>query len=90
MYRACSRIGGLVTVLALAGCGESAPETGTVPYKSTQSPAIEGLSKQMADQAKKGAPLNKKEETPKAASEAKPADAKPAAGGDKAAEPKKD
>ena len=90
MYRACSWIGGLVTVLALAGCGESAPETGTVPYKATQSPAIDGLSKQMADQAKKGAPPNKKEETPKPAAETKPADAKPAADTAKAPEPKKD
>ena len=95
MCRVCSWIGGLVTVLALAGCGESAPESGTVPYKGTQSPAIEGYGKQMADQAKKGVPTNKKEEAPKAGSEtkpadAKPADAKPAADADKAPEKKKD
>jgi hypothetical protein len=54
------------------------------------SPAIEGLSKQMAEQAKKGVPPNKKEETPKAGSEAKPADAKPAADAAKAPEPKKE
>jgi hypothetical protein len=80
----------LVTVLALAGCSESAPETGTIPYKATQSPAIDGLSKQMAEQAKKGTPLNKKEETSKPAGEMKPADAKPAADAAKPPEPKKD
>jgi hypothetical protein len=90
MWRVLSRIGGLVTVLALAGCGETAPESGPVPYKGTVSPAIEGLSKQMAEQAKKGVPPNKKEETPKAGSEAKPADAKPAADAAKAPEPKKE
>ena len=79
-----------MTVLALAGCGESAPESGVVPYKGTQSPAIEGLGKQMAEQAKKGVPPNKKEEAPKAATETKPADAKPAADAAKEPEKKKD
>jgi hypothetical protein len=90
MCRVCSRIGGLVAVLALAGCGESAPESGTVPYKGTQSPAIEGFGKQMGEQAKKGVPANKKEETVKPAAETKPADAKPAPDAAKAPETKKD
>jgi hypothetical protein len=73
MCRACSLIGGLVVVLTLAGCSEGPPESGTVPYKGTQSPAIEGLGKQMAEQAKKGIPPNKKEEPAKPAAETKPA-----------------
>jgi hypothetical protein len=78
MCRASSLIGGLVMALTLAGCSESPPESGTVPFKPTQSPAIEGFSKQMADQAKKGTPPNKKEETPKPGAETKAADAKSA------------
>jgi len=78
-------------VLMIAGCGETAPESGTIPYKATQSPTIEGYSKQMAEQAKKGTPPNKKiEEAPKGAAESKPADAKPAADVPKAEEKKKD
>ena len=65
-------------IVTLAGCSESAPESGTVPYKPTTSPVIEGLNKQIADQAKKGIPANKKEEASKPAAETKPADSKPA------------
>lgn len=89
MCRVCSLIGGWALILGLAGCGESAPESGTVPYKATQSPAIEAFSKQMAEQAKKGTPPNKKEEVPKAGAESKPADAKPAADAAKTEEKKK-
>lgn len=79
MCRACSLIGGLVVALTLAGCSESAPEGGTVPFKaSTPSPAIEGFTKQMSEQAKKGVPANKKEEASKPDADSKPADAKPA------------
>jgi hypothetical protein len=78
-------------VLALAGCGESAPEGGTVPFKATTpSPAIEGFTKQMAEQAKKGVPPNKKEEASKQETASKPADAKPATDAPKAEEKKKD
>ncbi len=74
MCRVCSLIGGLVMVATLAGCSESPPESGTVPYKATPpSPAIEGFTKQMAEQAKKGTPPNKKEEPAKPAPETKPA-----------------
>ena len=74
MCRACSLIGGLVMVLTLAGCSESPPESGPVPYKATpSSPALDGFAKQVGEQAKKGVPPNKKEESPKPASESKPA-----------------
>ena len=79
MCRACILIGGLVMALTLAGCSESAPEGGTVPFKaSAPSPAIEGLTKQMSEQVKKGVPANKKEEASQPAADSKPADAKPA------------
>jgi hypothetical protein len=91
MCRACSLIGGLVVVLALAGCGDSAPEGGTVPFKaSPPSPAIEGFTKSIGEQAKKGVPPNKKEEAPKPEAASKPADAKPAADSSKPEEKKKD
>ena len=51
MRRVCSSIAGVVMAFTLAGCGESPPESGTVPFKATESPAIKGLEKQMAEQA---------------------------------------
>jgi hypothetical protein len=90
MCRVCSLIGGLVMIATLAGCSESAPESGTVPYKPTTSPVIEGLNKQIAEQAKKGTPANKKEEASKSSAESKPSDTKPAAEPSKPEEKKKD
>jgi hypothetical protein len=91
MCRACSLIGGLVVALTLAGCSESPPEGGTVPFKaSAPNPAIEGLTKQMSEQAKKGIPANKKEEAFQPAAGSKPPDAKPADTTPKTEEKKKD
>ena len=91
MCRACSLIGGLVVALTLAGCSESAPEGGTVPFKtSVPNPAIDGLRKQMSEQAQKGLPANKKEEAVHPAADSKPADAKPADTTPKTEEKKKD
>lgn len=74
----------------LAGCSESPPESGSVPFKGTSSPAIDGFSKQFAEQQKKGAPANKKEEASKPAVESKPADTKPSTDTAKPEEKKKD
>jgi hypothetical protein len=91
MCRVCSLIGGLVVAVTLAGCGESAPEGGTVPFKaSAPNPTIDGLTKQMSEQAKKGIPANKKEEASQPAADSKPADAKPADSTLKTEEKKKD
>ena len=49
MYRTCGLLAGLVLAAVLSGCSEGPPESGTVPYKPTQSPAIEAFSKQMAE-----------------------------------------
>jgi hypothetical protein len=91
MCRTCSLIGGLVVVaVTLAGCSESAPEGGTVPFKaSAANPTIDGLTKQMSEQAKKGLPPNKEEASQPAAG-SKPADAKPADSTAKTEEKKKD
>ena len=48
MRRVCSLIAGVVTAMTLAGCSETPPETGTVQFKGTQSPAIEALRDSMA------------------------------------------
>jgi hypothetical protein len=78
MCRACSLIAGFVMAFTLAGCSESAPESGTVPYKPTQSPAIDGFSKQMADTAKGGGAAKKTEPADKPATDnKKAAEAKP-------------
>jgi hypothetical protein len=92
MYRACRLMGGLVLAVTLAGCGESPPESGTVPFKATSSPAIDGLSKQYSDQVKKGMPANKSEEASKPTSESKAAgaEAKPSTDAGKPEEKKKD
>jgi len=88
MYRACRLLGGLVLAATLAGCSESPPESGSVPFKGSSSPAIDGLSKQYAEQVKKGMPANK--ETPKPADETKAAETKPSTDAAKPEEKKKD
>jgi hypothetical protein len=91
MCRACSLIGGLVVALTFVGCSESAPEGGTVPFKApAPNPAIDGLRKQMSEQAQKGIPANKKEEASQPAADSKPANAKPADSAPKTEEKKKD
>ena len=51
MRRVCSLIAGVVTAFTLAGCGETPPETGTVQFKGTQSPAIDALRENMSKNA---------------------------------------
>ena len=89
MRRACSLIAGFVMAFTLAGCSESPPESGPVPFKPTQSPAIEGLGNQMKETAKGGSmPKNTDAAAKPATDTKKPADTKPAPD-TKTEEPKK-
>ena len=78
MRRVCSLIAGVVTALTLAGCSESPPETGTVQFKGTQSPAIDALRDSMAKNAAGGGKSTAKPSngTAKSATDAKAGDAK--------------
>jgi len=68
--------GGVVLAFTLAGCGESAPESGPMEYKPSNSPEIEAFAKRLSENAKGGKGAMKK---PEAAS--KPGETKPAADG---------
>jgi hypothetical protein len=48
MRRVTNLIAGVVTTLTLAGCSETPPETGTVQFKGTQSPAIDAMRENMS------------------------------------------
>jgi hypothetical protein len=64
--------------VTFSGCSESPPESGTVPFKATQSPAIEGFGKQMAENVKAGKNGKKTDATAKpATTDSKPAATKP-------------
>ena len=79
MRRVCSLIAGVVTALTLAGCSETAPETGTVQFKGSQSPAIDALRDSMAKNAAGGKSTAKSSNgTAKPATDAKPDDTKAA------------
>jgi hypothetical protein len=90
MRRSCLGIAGVLLASALAGCGEQ-KEEGPVPYKGTDSPAIQALSKQMQENVKNKSITSKGEEKPEAKKaadkdKAKGTDKKPA--GDAAPEKK--
>jgi hypothetical protein len=75
MRRVCNLIAGAVTAFTLTGCGETTPETGPVPFKGTQSPAIEALRENMSKNAAgKGAKASDAKVKP--ATDTKAADAK--------------
>jgi hypothetical protein len=76
-------VGGVVLAITIVGCAESPPESGPVPFKATNSPEIEALTKRMSENAKGGKGFTRK---PEAAS--KPGDTKPAT--DAKAETKKE
>jgi hypothetical protein len=79
MRRVCSLIAGVVTALTLAGCSETAPETGTVQFKGSQSPGIDALRDSMAKNAAGGKATAKSSNgTAKPATDAKASDAKAA------------
>jgi predicted small lipoprotein YifL len=71
-------IPGVVLTLSLAGCGESQPESGPVPFKATTSPAIDGLKENMANAAKGSTYTKKPTDVTKTDAKAAPAPAKEA------------
>jgi hypothetical protein len=79
MHRVCSLIAGVVTALTLAGCSETAPETGTVQFKGSQSPGIDALRDSMAKNAAGGkSPAKSSNGTAKSATDAKAGEPKAA------------
>ncbi len=68
MRQAFCAVAGVALTITLAGCSESTPETGTVPFKAPTSPAIDALRENMSKNAK-GSVYTKKtvEADPKAA-----------------------
>ena len=48
-------VAGVVLTITLAGCGDTPPEAGPVPFKATNSPAIDALKENMSKNAKGGA-----------------------------------
>ena len=88
MRRSCLGIAGVLLASALAGCGET-KEEGPVPYKGTDSSAIQEQLKLTSENMKNKAITSKGEEKPAAKKEAdkdKGAEKKPA--GDAAPEKK--
>jgi hypothetical protein len=79
MRGVCSLIAGVVTAFTLAGCGETPPETGTIQFKPTQNPAIDGLRESMSKNAAGGNQGAKKADaTGKPVTDSKAADTKAA------------
>jgi len=73
MRRVCSLIAGVVTSVTLAGCGDSPPETGTIQFKGTQSPAIDALRDSMSKNAVGGKSTKASDATAKPGTDAKAA-----------------
>ena len=77
MRRVCNLIAGVVTAVTLAGCSETPPETGTVQFKGTQSPAIDALRDSMSKNAAGGKSNGKSADaTAKPGTDTKAADTK--------------
>jgi hypothetical protein len=72
----CCVIAGVVLAFTFTGCSESAPEGGPVQYKGTSSAQIEGLRKQMSDNAKGKNGLKRPEAETKPAPDTKAAEKK--------------
>ncbi len=75
MRRFCYGIAGIVLVAAVAGCSDTGPQDGKVPFKGTPTDSLNSLTDQMK---KKTQSQVQKEEEEAKAKEAKPAEAKPA------------
>jgi hypothetical protein len=72
-------IAGVVTAVTLAGCSETPPETGTVQFKGTQSPAIDAMRDSMSKIAAGGKSNGKSADaTAKPGTDTKAADTKAA------------
>jgi hypothetical protein len=78
MRRVCNLIAGVVTAFTLAGCSDAPPETGTVQFKGTQSPAIDALRDNMSKNQAAGKSGKASSATAKSASDTKEADPKAA------------
>jgi hypothetical protein len=82
MRRSCLGLAGVVLASALAGCSEP-KEEGPVPYKGTDSPAIQALAKQAGENVKNKSitnpPTDEKSAGKKDADKGKTTDKKPAA-----------
>jgi hypothetical protein len=60
MRRVCGLIAGVAMAFTLTGCGDTPPETGTVQFKPTQNPAIDGLRESMSKSLASGGKAAKK------------------------------
>jgi hypothetical protein len=69
-------IAGVVLTVTLAGCGDSQPEAGPVPFKATTSPAIDALRENMSKSAKESTYSKKQEPDTKSATGKKEAEKK--------------
>jgi hypothetical protein len=79
MIRVCSLIAGVAMAFTLTGCSEAPPEGGTVQFKATQNPAIDGFRDSMAKSAAGGGKAAKKADaTGKPVTDTKAADTKAA------------
>jgi hypothetical protein len=83
MRRFCQGIASVVLVAAIAGCSDTGPQEGKVPFRGTSTDGFTSLTNQMKNTAKAQAKKALEEEEAKAkeskpAEEAKPAEAKPA------------
>jgi cell division septation protein DedD len=75
MRRFCQGIAGVVLVAAVAGCSDTGPQDGKVPFKGTSTEGLTSLKNQMSKNANA---LVQKELEANKAKESKPAEAKPA------------
>ncbi len=64
MRRTISAIAGVILSMTVAGCGDSSPESGPVPFKATTSPAIDALRENMSKAAKDGTYTKKQAPAP--------------------------
>ncbi len=76
MRQTFSIVAGVVLTITLAGCGDTPPESGPVPFKGTQSPAIDALKENMSKNAKASVYTKRPMETDTKAADAKAAPAK--------------
>ena len=89
MRRSRLGIAGIVLAAALAGCGDSGVQEGTVPFKGTNTEPLNAMKNEMKKAAQAQANEQKSEADAKPGANAKPAESKPPADAKPAtAEPK--
>jgi hypothetical protein len=87
MRRSCLGIVGIVLAAAIAGCGDTGVQEGTVPFKGTSTEQFNEMKNETQKNVKTQAYAKKLEGDAKPAGDTKPADSKPA-GDAKPADPK--